>query len=701
MASDKKLILIRTKIVYFLFLFATILVAFKMYWTMDVEGEFWRDLGYRQSKIIEVLPNRGNILACDGKLLATSVPTYVLHMDFKADGLKKEVYDSLMPMLSDSLARFYGVSPKEMRAHIDKGYKKGARYYRLNSRKLSYVELKQVEKFPLFDMGKNKSGLTTRDQVARNNPFRPLSLRTVGSLYAEQDKGGKCGIENYYDSILKGTPGSSQEVYVGSKKQLLAIEDPIEGKDVMTTLDVDIMDITDNALRNTLERVEAAKGCVVVMEVATGQIKAMSNLKRMADGSYEEVENYAVNSKTEPGSTFKIASAIVALEDGVDTSEVVDTENGVWRIYGHNMRDWNYNKGGFGKISLNRGIQVSSNIVIAKIIEEKYKDNPMKYIEALYGMGLNTPLDLELNGVAKPFIKNTDDKHWSKMSLAWIAHGYELTLPPINLLTFYNGIANNGKMIRPYLVKGIYHNGRMMENKERITVINDKLCSDKTLKKVQQMMVDVVEYGTATSVRSDYFKIAGKTGTAVQTYDGARRHQLTFCGYFPADDPKYSIIVVVWYPSSKFYPSAGAISGEVFKNIAERLYAVSPLTRNYIGNLKIEAGDAIFSPATKDGNYDDLVTSLGHLGVDYVVDGEVSSGWCRSSATEKGISIQNQRIYDNRVPNVVGMGAKDAVFLMENRGLVVKLEGVGAVTSQSIEPGIAVKKGTEVKLELK
>lgn len=691
----------RYTIIYILFLLAICAVAAKMYWTMEVEGDFWRDLGSRQSKLIKVQPNRGNVLACDGKLLATSVPTYVLHMDFKADGLTKELYDSLMPRLSDSLANFYGVDKKEMRAHIDKGYRKGARYYRLNPKKLSYVELKRVEKFPLFDMGKNVSGLTTRDQVTRNNPFRPLSLRTVGSLYAEQDKGGKCGIENFYDSILNGTPGSSQEVYVGAKKRLLSIEEPVEGKDVMTTLDVDIMDITDNALRSTLQRVEAAKGCAVVMEVATGQIKAMSNLKRMVDGSYEEVENYAVNSKTEPGSTFKIASAIVALEDGVDTSVVVDTEKGVWRIYGNNMRDWNYNKGGFGKISLNRGIQVSSNIVIAKIIEEKYKDDPMRFIEALYGMGLNTSLDLELRGVAKPFIKNTEDKHWSKMSLPWIAHGYELTLPPINILTFYNGLANKGKMIRPYLVKGIYQNGRMMENKERITVINDKLCSDKTLKKVQQMMVDVVEYGTATNVRSEFFKIAGKTGTAVQLHDGQRKHQLTFCGYFPADDPKYSIIVVVWYPSSKFYPSAGLISGEVFKNIAERLYAVSPLTRNYIGNLKIESGDAIFSPATKDGNYDDLVLSLNHFGLNYKVEGEVTSGWCRSSASDDGIKIQNQRVYDNRVPNVVGMGAKDAVFLMENRGLVVKLEGIGAVCSQSVEPGVVVAKGTEVKLELK
>jgi cell division protein FtsI (penicillin-binding protein 3) len=281
--------------------------------------------------------------------------------------------------------------------------------------------------------------------------------------------------------------------------------------------------------------------------------------------------------------------------------------------------------------------------------------------------------------------------------------GYELQMPPMYVLAFYNAIANDGKMIAPKLVKSVRRNGVDVKVFPTETV-KKSICSEKTLGKVRQMLIDVVEKGTAKAARSEHFKIAGKTGTAQVDYGKSKSkktHQLTFCGYFPADDPKYSIIVVVWYPSSKFYPSAGAISGEVFKNIAERLYAVSPLTRNYIGNTKIEAGDAIFSPATKDGNYDDLVTSLGHLGVDYAVDGEVSSGWCRSSATEKGISIQNQRIHDDRVPNVVGMGAKDAVFLMENRGLVVKLEGVGAVASQSIEPGLVVKKGTEVKLELK
>ncbi len=697
----KQNIVKRFIIFYLVMLVGLVAIIVKMYDTMYVDGDFWRKLGAHQSRIVEVYPERGNILACDGKLLAASVPTYKLHMDLRAAGMTRELFDSLMPPLADSLALFFGVPAAEMRKKLSQGYKKGNRYMLLSPKKVSYVDLKKIKEFPLFNLGANTGGLIPYKQVSRNNPFRPLSLRTVGALYAEKDKGGKCGIEQYYDSLLRGTPGISQEVFAGSRKHLLTIEDPKDGNDIMTTLDVDIMDITDNALREMLEKTEAARGCAVVMEVASGQIKAMSNLRRTESGDYIEAENFAVNSETEPGSTFKIASAIVALEDGVDTSKIVDTGNGTWKIYGQTMRDWNYYKGGYGKISLNRGIQVSSNIVIAKIIEEKYNQDPMRYIEALYKMGLNTPLNLELNGVAKPEIKNTSNPQWSKTSLPWISHGYELKFPPINLLTFYNGIANGGKMIQPYLVKGVYHNGELVEDKQHVTVINERLCSPKTLDKVQQMMVDVVEKGTAKNVKSDYFKIAGKTGTAVQTLQGKRKHQLTFCGYFPADKPKYTMIVVVWHPAPHINPSAGGISGTVFKNIAERVYAISPLTRTYISQTEKHEGENLFFPTSKDGNYDDLAYTLDKLDLKRTEDGKITSGWCRSEATDKGIIVRNQKIFNSMVPNVVGMGAKDAVFLLENRGMKVTLNGVGSVYSQSAQVGEPVIKGMRVELNLR
>lgn len=704
MSSVKKDILNRFIFVYIFMCILVIPVAIKMYKTMVVEGDFWRNLGAQQSKIKQIDPRRGNILASDGKLLATSIPSYVLFMDFKADGLKPALFDSCLPALSDSLANFYNVPSSVMKAHLRTGYNKGSRYYKISNKKLSYVDLKRVKKFPLFDMGANIGGLTPYEQVGRKFPFGATSMcsRTIGGLYAEKDKGGKSGLEHKFDSILKGVPGIAQEVYVGSKKHPIIIEEPIEGKDVMTTLDVNIMDITDNALRSTLEHYEAAKGCAVVMEVETGQIKAMSNLKRNSDGSYIEGENYAVSSKTEPGSTFKIVSSVVALENGIDTSKVVDTGDGVWHIYGKDMKDWNHHHPGQnGKISLNRGIQVSSNIVVAKIIEDKFGQEPMKYIEALYKMGLNTPLTIELNGVAKPYIKNVNDSTWSKTSLPWMSHGYELQIPPINLLTFYNGLANNGKMIQPTLVKGIYYNGKELERKDGMKVINEKLCSQVTLDKVRRMMIDVVEKGTAKNVRSNYFLIAGKTGTAVQKVDGQRKHQLTFCGFFPADKPKYSMIVVVWYPNtSKFYPSAGGISGEVFKNVAERIYSLSPLTRTYLTDVPVNE-ERIFYPATKDGNYKALSYVMDKLNVKYRTDSKMTSEWCRSISSRSGIDLKNQNVHDGFVPNVVGMGAKDAVYLMENRGLKVRLNGVGSVYEQSVPPGGKAIKGNLVVLNLK
>ncbi len=712
MANVKQETINRAAVLYLVVLVSSLAVLGKIIYTMSVEGDFWRGLRKREIKIVDVAPERGNILACDGKLLAATVPTYVLYMDFKADGLTRALFDSLLPPLCDSLATVYDVTPAEMKTHLRSGYNKGSRYFRVNARKLTYVELNRVKTFPLYNMGTNTSGLTPYEQVKRNNPFYPLSMRTVGSLYAEADKGGKCGIEQYFDSILSGFPGRSQTVYVGSHPKQLTIVDPIDGLDVMTTLDVNIMDITDNALRNTLDRVQAVKGCAVIMEVKTGQIKAMSNLHRTENGDYVEDENFAVNSKTEPGSTFKIASAIVALENGIDTSKIVDTENGVWHIYGKNMKDWNANKGGSGKISLNRGIQISSNIVIAKIIEEKFGKEPEKYIEALYKMGLNTPLNIELSGAANPRIKNTDDPTWSKLSLPWISHGYELQLPPINLLAFYNGLANDGVMIQPYLVKGLYHNGQLVESfEEKDRVINKHLCSRKTLDKVRQMMIDVVEHGTAGTVKTPYFKVAGKTGTAVQNFNGRRSHQLTFCGFFPADAPKYSMVVVVWYPQAPVYPSAGAISGEVFRNVAEQVYAISPLTRTNVDNYTKSGEESRFYPITKEGNYDAMVKALSGLGLDYQLEGEIRTvgqtkkRWCWTKPLDdKKITLTNLYVPSERmrrVPNVIGMGAKDAVFLMENSGLEVRLNGYGTVYSQSIESDRAVTDGMVVELKLK
>lgn len=691
--------------------------AFQMVKVMHEEGDFWIKLGHDikvRNDSVAAPPTRGNIWAEDGKLLAASIPTYRVYMDFLAGGyeifkgegknkMKSYQYDTLaifLDELCDSLSTIYtNMTPQQIKAHILKGKEKKSRHYRLGDKRLSYVELKRLKSFPFVNRGVNKSGVFWEESVARQCPYgtNRMGARTIGGLYAEKGKGGRSGIEQYYDSLLKGKPGLSSVEKVAGKYRSICVVEPINGEDVYTTLDVNVQDITEQALLRTLTKYGADHGCAVVMEVKTGKIRALSNLKRREDGSYVEGINYALASQTEPGSTFKIASAIVALETGkVDTSTMIPTGNGTHNFYGKIMRDWNYNKGGYGKISLNRGIQVSSNIASALIIDELFKESPQKFIEGLYKLGINNDLNLEIKGVAKPYIKSADDATWSKLSLPWIAHGYEVKVPPIYILTLYNGIANGGVMMSPYLVNSVELNGVKSVEKSPM-VINPQICSPSTLGKVKQMMVDVVEYGTAQNVRSRDFQIAGKTGTAVQNINGARKHQLTFCGFFPADDPQYSAIVVVWYPRSGVYPSAGGISGSAFKEIAEHLYAQSSVFRNR--SQLICDTTKIFYPATKDGNLTDLTYLLENLEIPYKVN--VQNEWGRSQVSKKDLVLNGQDLRLDIVPNVVGMGAKDAVFLLENRGLKVDLNGFGTVISQSISPGSNAKKGAKITLKLK
>lgn len=715
--SAKKSLIRRVACIFFIASLGLAFFAVKMWRIMYEEGDFWIAEGKRikvRNDSVAAPPNRGNIWAEDGKLLAASIPTYRLYMDFCAGGYEvvtgqgknKKVsyqYDTLMCFLDDlcdSLATIYtNQTPRQLKEHILKGKNKKSRHYRIGDKRLSYVELKRVRKFPFVNRGRNKSGVFEEESVARQCPYgsNRMGARTIGGLYAEKGKGGRSGIEQYYDSLLKGLPGVFSYEKVAGKYRDICIVEPIDGEDVYTTLDVNIQDITEQALMKTLIKHGADHGCAVVMEVQTGKIRAMSNLKRSGDGSYSEGTNYALASQTEPGSTFKIASAIVALETGkVDTSTMIPTGNGTHNFYGKTMRDWNYNKGGYGKISLSRGIQVSSNIASALIIDELFKDNPQKFIEGLYKLGINNDLDLEIRGVARPYIKSVDDPTWSKLSLPWIAHGYEVKVPPIYILTLYNAIANNGKMMHPYLVNSVGLNGKRSVEKSP-KVLNPQICSPATLGKVKQMMVDVVEHGTAQNVRTDIFQIAGKTGTAVQNVKGERKHQLTFCGFFPADEPQYSVIVVVWYPKQGVYPSAGGISGSAFKDIADQLYAQAPSFR--LRRQLIPDTTRIFYPATKDGNITDLGYLLDDLEIPYTV--EYDNEWGRSQVSKKDLILTGQTWKTDVVPNVVGMGAKDAVFLLENSGLVVEIQGVGTVYSQSVSPGTNLVKGRKIKLNLR
>ena len=703
----KQQVLKRFGIIYLACLVFTVIpVAWRYYAVMVKEGDFWRSLGQRVlNNKLDIEAVRGNILSNDGRFLATTIPNYTLYMDYRAGGFARDSFLKNIDDISAGLAAVYHMPASDMKKRLMKGYQEGKQYQKLSNKRISFVDLQNVKQMPFFSKGANRSGLIAEENVARIFPFDNMGARTIGGLYAEAGR-GRSGLEMQYDSVLRGEKGEAEKVYIGGRYRRNIIKEPVRGKNVLTTLDVDIMDVADASLRNALTKYEADHGCVVVMEAKTGAIRAMTNLQRNTDGTYSEGRNYAVSSQTQPGSTFKVASAIVLLENGVDTSQVVDTENGSWTVHGKTMHDWNYYKGGFGKISLNKGIQVSSNIAIARLVEEKYGksiEDKRRFIRALYDMGLNTPLQIEIPGAAKPYIKNPDDPTWSLLSLPWISHGYELEFPPLNVLTFYNGLANNGKMIQPYLVKGIGYNGGVVEETERTKVINEQICSRPTLDKVRQMMIDVVEKGTAKNVHSDNFLIAGKTGTAVEQNGGQRRHQLTFCGFFPADKPQYSMIVVVWYPNTeKYYPSAGAISGSVFKQVAEAIYAKQSIPVDMM--TSIQKKEKIDLPITKNGNVRALSYALDKLGIACVesdASNDRNSDWGTSSVSENAVVMVHKNIAKNLVPNVVGMGAKDAVYLLENRGLKVKLSGVGAVSTQSIKPGTFVAKGNDIELQLR
>lgn len=706
--SVKNGLIVRFFIVYAIAFILMFVVLGKAVMTIHTDGERWRQVGskYKRDSLL-ISPNRGNILASDGKLLASTIPSYTLYMDFQADGLVKDSLYKYVDSLSICLSRIYTDKSKgDLKNHILRGYDLQSRWYKIHNKKLTYNEKKEVEKFPFFRLGKNKSGYAFNEQVSRKKPLGSLASRTIGNIYAESDKGGSCGLEMQYDAYLRGKSGVISKQKIAGRFRPINLIDPEDGCDVVTTIDVNIQDITESALLNKLVEVEADRGCAVVMETETGEVKAISNLQRREDGAYVERQNFAVSSETEPGSTFKVASVIVALEDGVvDTSYKVDTEKGIWDYKGVKLKDWNWNKGGYGVISLNQAIAYSSNIGVAKVIDKYYGEDIKKqsrFVDRLYDMRLNEPMDLEIPGAGRPKIKYTSSQQWSGTSLAWMSFGYETQIPPIYMLTFYNAIANKGKMIKPFFVKSITKEGVEKESFST-TVIKNRICSESTLKKVTDMLVGVVEFGTAQNVRSDHFKIAGKTGTAQVDYGkrGAKKsHQLTFCGFFPADNPKYSMIVVVWSPK-KGYPSAGAISGGVFKTIAERVYAQSPLINT--DPFSEGVGDDRI-PITKDGHWESLRRVLKDLDIPYVEthpDKRDDVTWAFSEGRKNDVQLKPHRISGNFVPDVRGMGAKDAIYILENIGMRVSFTGKGRVVTQSKSPGERVEPNSSISLELK
>ena len=684
--------------------------------TMFAERQYWQDVADRFVKEnVTVKPNRGNIISSDGKLMASSLPEYRIYMDFMS-GEKDEKRrkkdqarrDSILTANMDSICIglhkiFPDKSAAQFKAHLKKGRQAKSRNYLIYPKRISYIQYKEVKRLPVFCLNRYKGGFKELAYNQRKKPFGSLAARTLGDVYADTAKGARNGIELAFDTILKGRDGLTHRQKVMNKYLNIVDVPPVDGCDLISTIDVGMQDICEKALVDKLKELNAFVGVVVLMEVATGEVKAIVNMTKGKDGNYYEMRNNAISDMLEPGSTFKTASIMVALEDGKITPDyVVDTGNGQMPMHGRVMKDWNWRRGGYGKLTVTEILEVSSNVGTSYIIDHFYGSNPQKYIDGLRRMSIDQPLHLQIAGEGKPNIRGPKERsYFSKTALPWMSIGYETQVPPLNILTFYNAIANNGVSIRPKFVKAAVKDGEIV--KEYPTeVINPKICSDKTLAQIREILQKVVGEGLAKPAGSKQFHVSGKTGTA-QISQGAAGYKagvtnylVSFCGYFPSEAPKYSMIVSIQKPGPT--ASGGLMAGSVFSKIAERVYAKDlrlPLTSAIDTNT-------VVIPHVKAGEMRQTQRVLEELNIN--IQGKIADSrkevWGSTHAAPQAVVLESRGIMQNFVPSVIGMGAKDAVYLLESKGLKVNLVGVGKVKSQSIDNGTIIRKGQTITLTM-
>lgn len=707
-------------------------IVCKAGYIMTAQRDYWTQVADRLiSDSVPVKPTRGNILGADGQLLASSLPEYMLYIDFQA--MHESKADTLWDEKEDSICRglnqiFPQKSVEEFRSHLRQGKKINSRYWRiLGVKRVSYSAFCEVRSLPIFRLPKYKSGFSYEEYNARTRPNGSLASRTIGEMYGVLDS-AKCGLELTFDSVLRGENGLINRRKVLNKYLDIMIKEPVDGADIVTTLDVDIQDLAEHAMLEELKKDDGELGVVIVMETKTGDIKALVNLTRLVDGEgtilrdrngepiYREVKNNAVSDLVEPGSVFKTASLLAALEDGViDTTRQynVDTGNGVWKMYGRDMKDHNWHRGGYGVLTVAQTLHMSSNIGVSRLVDRGiYHDHPEKFVERIHKLGLGIDFDLPFVGAQKHAIVRTPKRNsrgqylnWSKTSLPWMSIGYETQIPPIFTVAFYNAIANNGRFMQPRFVKEIVKDGKQIDSFEPVCLI-PKICSDVNLHKIQAILEGVVSQGLGKKAGSKSFKVAGKTGTAQiadqrGSYKSGRvRYWLSFCGYFPYEDPKYTCIVCL--KKTGLPASGGGMCGAVFHNISEGI--MSKLMMHQVETEK--ATPSMLVPDVKAGNM---------LAADYVLralDTKVSGGWNGSYATgnpvwgtvvknNSTLKIEKQNaISKTLVPDVKGMSARDAVFMLENCGMKVTIIGRGKVHKQSVAPNVKLKRGMHITLEL-
>ncbi len=690
-------ILLRIYAVYALIIVSAIAVICKGYYIQNYKGDFWVEKAKEMStKLFAIPAERGNIYTYDDNLLATSIPYFDLFVDFGTDGMTRELFNANVDSLAIYMANhFQQKSVDQYRRDLTQAKKAKKRYY-LIKRGVDYATLKEIQRWPLFREGKYKGGLIVEARANRKNPYSLLALRTIGE---SRSNAPNVGIEASYNKYLSGSEGKMLKQKIAGNTwmpiQSANTVIPKDGQDLVTTIDINLQDATETALIKALDSSKAEFGCAIVMEVETGAIRAIANLGVTKSGKLWEIDNYAVTHKAEPGSTFKTAGYLMLLDKKlINLSDTINIGGGRWNFYGRVMVDDHIHE---SAISIREAFARSSNISIARLIDKNYRRNKNGFYQTMAKYGLTDVSGIDLLGETKPYV--TEPRYWSNLSLPWRSTGYEQMFSPIQILTFYNTIANNGYRAKPYLVERITQNGKIV--KEFGPVISkEPIASIEAITQVKELLKGVIEHpkGTGKSIRSEYFELAGKSGTAKildkdsKGYSDA--NQAMFAGFFPVEKPRYTCVVMIYNPKG-IYRTGGGIAAPVFKEIAEKalatdlkiapVYKNDSLTTNYLAQLKGE-NHQIKNILNKFGYKTNIADEIQYVNVE---------------VRKSGIKLQPTQTSDLVVPNLKGMNFDDALYLLENMGLKIKYEGMGKVTHQSISPGTKVKKGEQIFITMK
>ncbi len=702
MKDVKKDILWRVYLIYFAFLaFAIAIIGRAAYIQASERDELLKKAEQQEIRYFPIEALRGNILARDGSLLASSIPEFEIRMDLSREVVSEELFNSKLDSLSLLLSRlFKDKSAREFKSDLSRARKDGNRYFLVRNH-VRYDELKELKTFPIFREGKFRGGLIVIRKTTRELPYKELARRTIG--FENPAEKIFVGLEGAYSNALQGTGGQQLKRRI-SNGEWIPVNDrpeiePRDGKDIITTIDINIQDVAESSLAAHLEEHQAFQGCAVLMEVKTGEIRAIANLRYdPRDGAYKELYNYAIGEAVEPGSTFKLASVIAALETGrVTVNDEYFVGEGRTRYHNREMVDVHRPESSY--ITVREIFEESSNVGISRMITTLFGDNPSLYTDQLKKMSLGQPLGVEIPGEGKPYIKDpSDKKYWYGTSLPWMSIGYELTLTPLQILTLYNAVANDGVMVKPMFVSEIREGGGIIKKFEP-EIINPSICSRSTLSAVRSLLEGVVENGTGKILKDSAYRIAGKTGTALVA-DGKKgyadkKYNASFAGYFPADNPKYSCIIVVNRPQSgKIY--GGAVAAPVFKDIADKIYATQIDIHDQDMRRK-NTGPVL--PAAATGHYESIRNILMSMAYPVVLP-KGTPEWAFTDSLERQMALKAKPFGVDTVPDLTGLTAKDAMFLLEKAGVVPVVQGKGTVTAQSLPAGTPLARGSEIMLTL-